>query len=74
MIICKSCKNIIANKYYKCLWIGDHKSKLVICQECWIMFYIHKPDQFKKDHPEEYEKEYKYIYTNKCQKQILKIF
>jgi len=61
MIICKSCKNIIANKYYKCLWINDHKTKLVICQECWIMYYIHKPEQFKKDHFEDYQKQYKSI-------------
>ena len=58
MIICKSCKNIIDNKYYKCLWINSHKSKLVICQECWVMFYINKPYLFKKDHPEEYERVY----------------
>jgi len=65
-MICKSCKNTITNKYYKCLWINDHKSELVICQECWIMYYIHKAYLFKKDHPEEYEKQYKSIYTNKC--------
>ena len=68
MIICKSCKNPITNKYYKCLWINDHKTKLVICQECWIMFYINKPYLFKLRQPEEYEREYKSIYNNKCQK------
>ncbi len=61
MIICKSCKNPITNKYYKCLWINDHKSKLVICNECHIQYYINKPYLFKKFHPEEYEQEYKKI-------------
>ena len=42
MIICKSCKNTITNKYYKCLWINDHKSKLVICNECHMNNYINK--------------------------------
>jgi len=68
MIICKSCKNTITNKYYKCLWINDHKSKLVICNECHIQYYILKPYLFKKYHPDLYEREYKSIYNNKCQK------
>ena len=58
MILCKSCKNIIDNKYYKCLWINSHKTKLVICNECHMNFYITKPYLFKKDHPQEYERVY----------------
>ena len=61
MIICKSCKNIIDNKYYKCLWINNHKTKLVICNECHMNFYNTKPYLFKSDHPEEYEREYEII-------------
>lgn len=61
MIICKACKNRITNKYYKCLWINDHKCKLVICNECHMNLYINKPFLFKINHPEEYEQEYKKI-------------
>jgi len=63
MIICKSCKNPITNKYYKCLWINNNKTKLVICNECHMNFYINNPYFFKKDHPEEYNEEYKSIYN-----------
>ena len=54
MIICKSCKNIIDNKYYKCLWHNDFKTDLKICQSCWCNFYLTKPQQFRVDHPLEY--------------------
>ena len=65
---CKECKEAITNKYYKCLWISDNKTKLVICQSCYMNYYILKPYLFKLRHPEEYNEEYKSIYNNKCQK------
>jgi len=63
MLICKACKNTITNKYYKYLWINDHKTNLVICNECHMNFYIHKCYQFKKDHSEEYNEQYNSIYN-----------
>ena len=61
---CKECKEAITNKYYKCLWINNHKTKLVICQSCHMNFYINKPELFKLKHPDEYQREYNALFNS----------
>ena len=55
VLYCKSCNEVINNKYYKYLWINERKTDITICQACYIMFYMLQPGQFKINHPSLYK-------------------
>jgi hypothetical protein len=58
MLYCKECNQVITNKYYKYLWINKRKTDITICQECYIMWYMLKPEQFKINNSKIYKDAY----------------
>lgn len=59
MLYCSSCKDRITNKYYKYLWINEKKTNITICQACYVMWYMLKPEKFKVRHSKEYKDAYR---------------
>ena len=58
VLYCKECNEVITNKYYKYLWINENKTDITICQACYIMWYMLKPEKFKINHPNLYKECY----------------
>ena len=48
---CMNCTEIITNKHYKCLWVNQKKTNIIICVECHMIRYFLKPWLFRKEHP-----------------------
>ena len=55
MLFCKECDEVITNKYYKYLWINNRKTDITICQACYVMWYMLRPEHFKIKHPRVYK-------------------
>lgn len=59
MLYCKECDEVITNKYYKYLWINNQKTDITICQACYVMWYMLRPEHFKVKHPRVYKDAYR---------------
>ena len=62
-MICINCKEPITNNFHKRLWINNTKTKIIICQECYINFYIINDNMFKVNHYDIYKNEYDRLFN-----------